>query len=322
MSHASIAHVVESGTAIASEIAASIESCGDALHAPDLRQAAEGLRSRGLTQSECVTLIEQVGRVPEAAERLTELRRAVPPDAARVAAFERYLLLLAATHYGARIARLRMGERVLRCFADELRFLAAPSEQDASKLLAPSDAFTAMAKVVTLRRFPAGQLHFELSGIPISWLLHLGPVRLTRLVLFLARNGRRRRPFFVHHIAWRRSNRLFLSEVEQNRSYYRMAQSLAMYPEAKGILAESWLHSPETYRVSPHLAWLNRPFLEHGGFVIDIREASEASGVFTGSRERRRLYDEGQFRPMTAMAIWPRAAVLDWAMRHPEFETA
>lgn len=97
-----------------------------------------------------------------------------------------------------------------------------------------------------------------------------------------------------------------------------MAQSLALHPEVKGILTESWLHSPETFRISPHLAWLNRPFLNHGGLVVEIGTASEASGVFTGSRERKRLYDEGKFRPTTAMAIWPRAAVLDWAMSHPE----
>ena len=214
------------------------------------------------------------------------------------------------------------GRRWARVSCDVLRtssaFSARHPSATAKKLLAPSDGFIAMAKLVTLRRFPAGQLHFEPSGIPLSWLVHLGPRRLTKLLLFLGRYVRGRRPFFFHHIAWRRKNRLLLLESEQNRSYFRIAQSLALHPEVKGLLTASWLHSPDTYRVSPHLAWLNRPFLEHGGLVVIIGSASESSGVFTAGSERRRLYDEGLFRPTEAMAIWPRAAMLDWASKHPE----
>jgi hypothetical protein len=92
-----------------------------------------------------------------------------------------------------------------------------------------------------------------------------------------------------------------------------------LHPEVRGLATESWLHSPETFRVSPHLAWLNRPFEEHGGIVIVLGAASESSGVFTGSAVRRRLYDEGQFHPTTALVIWPRAAMLRWAASHPEF---
>src|SRR5436190_19512959 len=114
-----------------------------------------------------------------------------------------------------------MSESVLRCLADELHFLAAPSLRESAKLLAPSDGSIAMAKVVTLRRFPAGQLHFERSSIPLSWLANLSPLSLTTVLLFLARYARGRSPFFFHHLAWRRKNRLLLLESEQNRSYFR-----------------------------------------------------------------------------------------------------
>lgn len=318
MSDASTAEARAPRKSIASEIASAIESCRDALDAPEMRQTAKAVRSNGYAEADCVALIEQRGREPGSVDRVVQLRSALRADATQSARLERYLLLVAVAGYADRLAQAQMGESVLRCLAEELRFLATPFGPDAAQLLAPSDGFTAMAKIVTLRRFPAGQLHFELSGIPLSWLLRLGPRRLTRVLFFLAGHGHGRRPFFFHHIAWRRKNRLFLSELEQNRSYFRMAQSLAQYPEVKGILTESWLHSPETFRISPHLAWLNRPFLEHGGLIVEIGAASEASGVFTGSRERKRLYDEGKFRPTTAMAIWPRRAVLDWAMSHPE----
>jgi hypothetical protein len=281
----------------------------------------ELLRRRGLTETDCVALIEAVGRDPDASERITNLRTGPVAGDSESAALERGLLLQTVAGYGSLFSRASMGESVLQCLANELHFLATPDAQDAAKLVAPSDAFIAMAKLVTLRRFPAGQLQFELSGIPLSWMLRLGPRRLTRLCFFLTRHHCGRGPFFFHHLAWRRKNRLFLLEREQNRSYWRIAQSLALHPEVKGLLTESWLHSPETFRVSPHLAWLNRPFLEHDGLVVVLGPAREASGVVTGSPERKRLVEEGRFRPTTAMVIWPRAAMLEWAQQHPELGT-
>jgi hypothetical protein len=305
------------GDGVAEALASAIDDCRAALDAVEMRHVTQALRSRGIADMDCTAMIEEVGR-PGSADRIADLRQAMSIGAPRAATLERCLLLHAVARYADLLSRPSMGESVLRCLADELRFLGAPSVRDSEKLLAPSDGFIAMAKLVTLRRFPAGQLHFEPSGIPLSWLVHLGPRRLTKLLLFLGRYVRGRRPFFFHHIAWRRKNRLLLLESEQNRSYFRIAQSLALHPEVKGLLTASWLHAPDTYRVSPHLAWLNRPFLEHGGLVVIIGSASESSGVFTAGSERRRLYDEGLFWPTEAMAIWPRAAMLDWASKHPE----
>jgi hypothetical protein len=309
---------IASGGLIANELAAAIEACRAALAVPEMRETAAALRSQGIAASDCVAMIEQVGRQSGAADRIADFRKVISKEAASAATLERYLLLETVAQFGARLSGLRMSESVLRCLADELRFLAAPSVWDSAKLLAPTDGFIAMAKIVTLRRFPAGQLHVERSGIPLSWFARPDPRRLTSLLVFLARHVRGRGPFFFYHVAWRRKNRMFLSETEQNRSYYRIAQSLALHPEVKGLMTESWLHSPDTARVSPHLAWFNEPFAKHGGLIVILGEAGESSGVFTGGSERKKLYDEGKFRPTTAMAIWPRAAFIEWAENHPE----
>jgi len=307
------------GNTVARELASAIESCTAALRADDVAAVARALRARGLVESDCTTLIDQVSRNPATANQVVELRTSLGVDNNENEVLERCLLLHAVSRYGVMMPRRSLSESVLRCLTDELRFLAAPSPSDSAQLLAPSHGFVSMAKIVTLRRFTAGQLHIERAAIPRSWLIRLGPRSFARVLVFLARHGRARGPFFFHHVAWRRKNRLMLLENEQNRSYFRIAQLLELHPEVKGLIAESWLHSPDTYRVSPHLAWLNRPFQEYGGLVTVIGRASESSGVFSGSAARKRLYDEGRFRPTTAMAIWPRAALLDWALRHPEF---
>lgn len=285
-----------------------------------MRETTSALRSLGVSEEDCVALIERVQDGPSVNDPIVRLRTSISTDVALSAAVEQCLLLLTAVRNRSRLERLSMSEGVLRLLADELRFLADPPDRDRANLLAPTSGFVGMAKIVTLRRFPAGQLHFELSGIPLSWFPRLAPWRLTKVLFFLARHTRgKRRPFYFHHVAWRRPNRLFLTETEQNRSYVRIAQSLALHPEVNGLLTESWLHSTETFRVSPHLAWLNKPFHEAGALVVRLGDAPESSGVFAGGAQRRQLYEEGRFRPTTALVIWPRAAMLEWAAQHPEF---
>jgi hypothetical protein len=93
---------------------------------------------------------------------------------------------------------------------------------------------------------------------------------------------------------------------------------MALQPAVRGLLIASWFHSPETFRVSPHLAWTNRTPTEHGAVLTTIGRAAPADGFLVGSRERSRLFAAGEFRPATALLIWPRAAFLAWAAAHPE----
>ena len=301
------------------ELEDAIARCATACEAGEVGEVAQALRSRGYREQDCATVVERVGAIPDAARQVAALREVLGSAICRDAALERLLLLEALRRQAPRLRRLRLGEGMLRCLADELRFLAAPPSMDCAQLLAPSSGFVSMAMVVTGRRFPAGQLHVERSGIPLSWLLRLSPRSGARTIAFLARHLQGCGPLFFQHLAWRRRNRFSILEREQNRSYFRIAQSLALNPELKGLATESWLHSPDTFAVSPHLAWLNKPFLEHGGMVTVIGPASSSSGVLAKSAQRKRLYDEGKFHPTTALVVWPRAAILDWATSHPEF---
>ena len=80
----------------------------------------------------------------------------------------------------------------------------------------------------------------------------------------------------------------------------------------------SWYHSPETIRVSPHLAWTNRTPTENGALLTDIGPANPEDGFLVGSRERQQLFEAGQYRPTTGLLIWPRQELLAWAAANPE----
>jgi hypothetical protein len=111
-----------------------------------------------------------------------------------------------------------------------------------------------------------------------------------------------------------------LRERDALKTYYRMARSMALQPEVKGLIASSWLHSPDTFVVSPHLAWLNRVFRDNGAVEATIGPADPDCGVLTRNNERQRAFANGSFKPTVGLVIWPRREMLDWADRHPELD--
>jgi hypothetical protein len=208
-------------------------------------------------------------------------------------------------------------ESVKRLFADEVRGVEFPSPAARTRFDLTKNIFVALAKIATLRRFPAGQMTWEVSGIPRSWLLQAPPRSLPRVVTYLARLGGFG-PAFVPHLNAMRKDRAALVERETNRSWYRMAQSLRLQPHIRGLVASSWLHSPDTMRVSPHMTGFSRALLDNGALVIRHHRADLDCGVFYRSPERKKLYEDGQFTPTHGMVIWPRTEMLAWADAHPE----
>jgi hypothetical protein len=176
----------------------------------------------------------------------------------------------------------------------------------------------ALAQCTLLRRFPAGQLDWEVSGVPRSYLVRIPWRDIPRVLGAVASRTRGLRPMFVAHMGLTRYSLLFL-EVESLRSYYRIAESMALQPEIRGLMMASWYHSVETIAVSPHLAWTNRTPLSYGAVLTHIGPASPDDGFLVGSRERQRLFDSGRYRPRTGMLIWARRDLLRWAAAHPEY---
>jgi len=119
-------------------------------------------------------------------------------------------------------------------------------------------------------------------------------------------------------MATRRKNPLILLEKECNRSWYRIARSVEMQPDIKGLVATSWLLSADTFKVSPHLSFVNKPFVESGAIVTSAGEADEAAGYLIGSALRRRLYESGKFKPTLGLILWSREQMIRWALSHPE----
>jgi hypothetical protein len=243
---------------------------------------------------------------------------AIPMDDAAEIAMAQSLLLAAALHTIPQIPTLPVSDSVKQLFAEEFLFYAAPPEQWRSRLRFSEVRFREMGRIATLQRFPAGQYHWELAAFPRSWLPGIAGQWSAALPAFLRMRGFG--PLFELHLNDRRKNRVMLLESEAGLSCYKAAQSLALQPGTKGIMTVSWLYCRSTATVTPHLAWMRRFFEQAGATIVDVRDAPSDAGFLVGSAERRKLYEEGSYRPKESCVLWPRQQVLQWMKQHPELD--
>jgi hypothetical protein len=294
------------------------EAWSRALESPELLAVGRALEAAAISVGECTRAVETIADLPASRSRLEEIRKTVTRPGLDTAhgSFERFVLGQAVLRYRNQLESAAVSPVVKRLTSTGLlRFADARTVLDLSE-----SRFVALCKMATLRRFAAGQFDWERSGLPRSWLPRVRPLSaLMRLLSVVAFEWRAFGPaFFVHMPVAHPVHAL--REREALKSYYRMAQSMELQPSVKGLIASAWLHSPATFEVSPHLAWLNRVFAEHGAVMGTMGRATPDCGVLERSAERQRAFDDGRFKPTLGLVVWPRRDMLAWAAAHRELE--
>jgi hypothetical protein len=305
------------GIGMEAQLAAASEDCRLKLREGALAGVLGSLGPLGQPEG-AFQLLSGIAVDAESGAEVARLSASISPQAVPDAV-ERALLILAPLHAAEKVPSLPVGDRVKELFAEEFRFFANPPAVWANHFQAHDVRYREMARVATLRRFPAGQFQWEIAALPRS-----GVAKARRPWQVLARVIGRMGgfgPLFELHVNARRRNRLVLLENEANLSYYRAARAVEKQPPVRGLLLASWLFCESTARVTPRLEWLRRIPLEGGASISDLGPAPADSGFLIGSEERRRQYEEGSYRPRTGCVLWPRKALLEWAARHPEFDT-
>lgn len=304
------------GVGVEAQLAAASEACRLKLREDALAGALEQLGPLGRPE-EAFQLLSQISVHEGSGAEVARLAASISPGAAGNPV-ERTLLILASLHAMERVPSLPVGDGVKKLFADEFQFFADPPAVWTAHFQAHDVRYREMARVATLRRFPAGQFHWEVAALPRSWVARARrPWQL--LAQAIGRMGGFG-PLFEMHLNARRKNRLVLLEKEANLSYYRAARAVEKQAAVRGVFLASWLFCESTARVTPHLEWLRRIPLEGGASIAVLWPAPADAGFLTGSEERRRLYEEGSYRPRVGCVLWPRKALIAWADRHPEFD--
>jgi hypothetical protein len=281
-------------------------------------------------------LVEHLPDIPQSPQGCFELLNGIPYDRGRVLALrrlrtnaecvgigaayavERYIVLQAYLVALPRLHSLLVDDCIHHEFCRTCRLVALPPPARENRLAQDSDAFAELAQIVTLRRFHAGQLSFDIMNMPRAWVLKLHPfdlAGLTReLVLGLGGFG----PVVMPHVNYWRSNPTLLLKGEQERALWRIAKSVERRRRIKGLVASSWLYSSAVGRTFAHLAWVREFFTDQDAYIVDVGAPLVDAGFLVGSERRRQLYAKGKFRPRETLVIWRRADMLAWADNHPE----
>jgi hypothetical protein len=297
--------------------------CEEALLREDLAATARVLEREGVTSQHAVHLVQAVIEDPATHAPLHRLKRTLAEAGVTSdqGALERLLLIYAVLDALPKLPSIPVSTDVQRLFCEAFRLFASEPERSVAAFDAGSARFIGLCKLATLRRFPAGQFDWEVSGISRSYVMKVSLHRLPETIAFVVFRMGGLGPVFFSHLGASRPNRS-LVEDEANRSYYRMAKAMEQQSHIKGFAACSWFRSPGTHHVSPHLAWLSRVFLENGGLVVQSGPDDPNGGALGRSKTRRRLYEAGKFTPTRGLVLWPRAAMLAWAAAHPEYESS
>jgi hypothetical protein len=279
-------------------------------------------------------LAAKVPDLPQDSDRWLELLRGLPDDrrcrrllralcegaerlgACRPGSIERYGLLKASLSAFPKLMGSRSHDCLTRQFCATFQRVATRAQGWGRHFRHDTDAFTERARIVTFRRFHAGQYSFDVMPMPKAWLLKVHPLALPRLARELALGLGGFGPIVMPHVNYWRLNPMVLSEKESDLSHYRIVQYLEQEPQIRGMVSASWLYSSEAKAFAPHIAWLREFYAENGALLLDMEVAHEAAGFLVGSEERRRLYAEGQLRPRETLLIWPREKMLAWAQAY------
>lgn len=291
------------------------QACRLAFEEPELVRSGPAFAREFPAAEDCFVALARAGVSLESAVGLEQIahRLQAPPHA-----FERWMLLRAAQAAFPRLINWPVADDVKACWADEALSFAQPPKFWLPVFLATHVRFREMARVATLQRYPAGQFHWEVSGLPRSW-LYRAPLRdWWRVGKSVVLQMRGTSPVAEIHVNDRRRNRITLSETEGLRSFYRLACSLEFQPELRGLMTCSWLYCPSTASLAPRIAWLREFFLRQGAVLFPIGPAPADSGFLIGSEERRRLYEQGSYRPAMTCVVWPRRQMLAWAKTYSD----
>jgi hypothetical protein len=296
--------------------------CGQALQEPEIVGVSRILDEAGYSLTTALQALDNAADQQRLCPSLISMRSLIDPTKIKVLRFplERKLLLERALVAIDKVSKLPVDESVKQLFCKEFIFIAQPTEEALPRFSMDLYPFFAYAKVACLKRFCAGHYHWEVSGFPRSWLSKI-PLRLLPPTLrFLCFETRGLKPWFVSHMRGTGPGTPFLVESEFRKSFYRMALAIEKQPEIRALMAQSWLHSPETHRVSPHLAFLNKIFLEAGGIVTDLGLAGPEDGFAIGNKQRAELYRSGHYKPTNGVAACSREQAIAWAQQNKHLQ--
>lgn len=278
---------------------------------------------------------ELLSGYPDKIESVQTIKRLIleasPAAAETGSTVEQYAVLQALSASVSRIRTERVPNSVKQLFATSCGEIATPTRSwrthfhedmtrfDTREFSEDGKRFRDLARLSTLRRFPAGDCVFDFYPfMPRHWFLKVAPMAAPGLLYKVLVETGGWGPHISPHLNSGRPNQLQMNKHEWEQSIWRLAKTMELRPEIRALVTDSWLISKETGEQFPNLAWVRAFFVNAGAYLIDMEPAANDSGLRDGSARRKQLHEHGKFCPRNTFVIWPRADVMTWASSHNE----
>lgn len=205
-------------------------------------------------------------------------------------------------------------ESILACFRGSYtRILEKIRSLDFTGYDQPRDLLFKDLGICRQTLMPGGARVIEpVSAFPRSLIFRGGLRQFFEASWFILFKSRGNCPFFNLH-----THDFELEEFNEEgwrRLFLRIADLLESRPYMKGVYVGSgWLYDPNLSKVSPRLGYHLGLTLPNGARTFFYGYDDENSCAFAKSETRRRLFEEGKYRPALHVLIWPRKELLAWA---------
>lgn len=197
-----------------------------------------------------------------------------------------------------------------------LRIKEQIQSADIGAYLHTSDTFLKDFGLCRQKLFPAGaQVVEEHSAYPRSIVIHGGIKQFFKFLYFFFFVARGFKPFYQIHT--------HVSTLEDfnpegwDRCYVRLAEMMVRHPEVKGMFGGSWFYDPALEKISPRLVYLRERPESNGAWVFCTGD-DQSGNALSKSSTRKKMYEEGYYRPKSYAVIWPRERIIAWRKRQKE----
>lgn len=174
----------------------------------------------------------------------------------------------------------------------------------------PAEYFVKDLRFVAGFTVPCGAMVLDLRSL-VSW--KLWPLFIKnscRNMLHFMRCNRKA-PWFRSHLELRYLDEF--NEQGMTRFYLRVADLLKTNPDVHGLVSASWFYDAALEKISPHLGYLCKMPLAHGAFIMRGSTSQfDIASATAKSRLRRQKYEDGTYKPVCCLLVWPRDALLRW----------
>jgi hypothetical protein len=207
--------------------------------------------------------------------------------------------------------------RYLRNFERIYLICCADPELDQEFADYKDDGFLKNLGVCSLFILPLGAQKVNKNSLPLYWIKEISAKEKIDFLGKYAFKYRGRTPFYDMHTDSQDKELLEdFNETGWREFMLELAELMLLDPDVLGAYGIGWFFDPKVWEVSPRLSYLGDIIKDSSGYVYRAGESQNAvESALATSPTRRSLYEQRLYVPCNYIAIWDRAALLEWHSR-------